>query len=132
MAMQKIAWFTAACLISVGTHAPSSRAQPQSDQRFTVTGPRITDGLSERVSYRDLNLANVRDAKRLVRRVGFAVSHVCSYDDRALIPDLVECRSYAWEGAKPQIALAIQRAKQIASTGFSAIAPVTIVVAVAH
>jgi hypothetical protein len=39
------------------------------------------------------------------------------------------CRGYAWRGAKPQIASAIERAQQIAATGSSTIAAVAITIA---
>jgi hypothetical protein len=83
----------------------------------------------ERVSYRDLNLAMARDQQRLIRRVGFAVSQLCP--DIAYVGD-PRCRPYAWERAKPQIARAVDRAKQIARSDFSTIAPVAIVISAAR
>jgi hypothetical protein len=41
------------------------------------------------------------------------------------------CRSDAWAGARPQMALAVQRAREIAATGSSNIAAVAISVAFA-
>lgn len=85
------------------------------------------------VSYRDLNLARAEDEKILVGRVRLAARDVCresvpySSADFALS---LGCRSEAWQGARPQIDLAVTRAREIAATGFSAIAPVAISISV--
>ena len=128
MTLQKFILFAAACAMTAGSLAITSPASAQPSERFTVTGPRTDAPRTERVSYRDLNLVIPQDEKRLVRRVGFAVNHVCPQGIFRIEPS--GCRSDAWDGAKPQIALAVERAKQIASNGFSSIAPVAIVISV--
>ena len=82
------------------------------------------------VSYADLNLARDEGVRTLEGRVRGAVKNVCS--DIGVKPfDLVygECFRAAWDGARPQISLAIQRATEIATTGHSAlpVAAITIV-----
>src|SRR4029078_7456683 len=73
------------------------------------------DQLTEVVSYADLNLASADGVKRLTSRVGGAVRHGCSQlDGRDTISSYGACKSYAWNGAQPQMDLAIERAHQIA------------------
>ena len=83
------------------------------------------------VRYADLNLASLKDQQRLNLRVDSAIRKVCEdtlggsadmFDGRA-------CHSASWDSAQPQIALAVQRAQDIASTGYSPIAAVTITIA---
>ena len=131
MSLQKFMSIAAACAVTAGSLALASPALAQSNERFTVTGPRIDeDVLSTRVSYRDLNLANARDEKQLVWRVGSAVKSVCPDGSMVFPTHLQACRTYAWNGSRPQIALAVERAKQMASTGFSSLAPVAIVISI--
>ena len=127
MNLQKVIALT--CAVTAGSLTVATGASAQWDDRFTVTGTRMGSVPIERVSYRDLNLAMARDQQRLIRRVDFAVSQLCP--DIAYVGD-PRCRSYAWEGAKPQIARAVDRAKQIARSGFSTIAPVAIVISAAR
>jgi UrcA family protein len=74
------------------------------------------------VSYRDLNLLYPAHQSVLNDRVGRAVRHVCSFDD-GNIPiidnDYKVCRNDAWQGARPQITNAINRAHYMASIGRS-------------
>jgi UrcA family protein len=129
MNLQKVISLAVACAVTAGSLTVATQASAQQNERFTVTGPRFGDAPIERVSYRDLNLAMARDQDRLMKRVGFAVNQLCP--GIAYLGD-PRCRSSAWDGAKPQIALAVDRAKQIARNGFSTIAPVAIVLSVAQ
>lgn len=82
---------------------------------------------TERVSYADLNLAERRDHRRLRQRVAGAVKRVCLFENgRAGLQEssYSRCSNGAWDGANPQIAQAVTRAREIALTGQSAI-PVT-------
>jgi UrcA family protein len=88
-----------------------------------ITAPH-PDQPVERVSYHDLNLVLSSDQKTLYQRVNRAIRNVCP--DNEMIMVLLDCRSYARNGAKPQIALAIERATQIAQTGSSSIAAVAL------
>lgn len=92
-----------------------------------ITAPH-PDQFVERVSYSDLNLVLSSDQTTLNRRVGRAVGKVCPANETVMVR--THCRSYARNGAKPQIALAIERATQIAQTGTSSIAAVAITISV--
>ena len=68
----------------------------------------------------------------LERRVAGAVKRVCLFDDSHIglqYPGYYNCAGDAWDGARPQIAQAVARAKEIALTGHSSIAPTAISVA---
>lgn len=93
----------------------------------TIVGRSSEDGMSVRVSYRDLNLAAARDEMILNRRVGGAARYVCDPVGFGVSDhSFSNCVSYAWKGARPQIALAVQRAHEIAPTGTSSIPLVAI------
>ena len=83
-------------------------------ERVTVTAERVPlQAPTKIVRYGDLNLASAAGEKARVRRVGGAVREVCqpygnSFEDHLIIRS---CKSYAWQGARPQIASAIQRAR---------------------
>jgi UrcA family protein len=118
-----------ASLAIIGGAATAALAQPPSTT--TVVGARDPDAVnSTRVSYRDLNLAAASDKRILQRRVGGAARKVCTREDVAAINDLgfVPCVSDAWKGARPQIAMAVRRAQQIAVTGTSSIPMVAIAI----
>jgi UrcA family protein len=113
-----------ALVIIVGA-AGAAVAQPPA-RTATVIGQRPDDGLSVRVSYRDLNLASLQGEKTLNRRVGGAAEFVCEPHFDSM--DRTACVSYAWRGARPQIAQAIQRARELASTGTTSIPLVAIAI----
>ena len=103
------------------TALPSS---PAAAAPLVVTAPVL---VVRHVSYADLNLATNEGAKILDRRVGSAVSDVCveandgdngSFDFKV---GMLRCSASAWNQARPQIDLAVQRAREMASTGGSAI-----------
>lgn len=102
-------------------------AKPRNGDTETVYGRFDPDIPRRVVSYRDLNLATLAGEKTLNRRVGGAVRIVCSESvpDGDFYQEML-CDKHAWGGARPQIALAVMRARQIASTGTSAILPVAI------
>ena len=88
----------------------------------------------ERVTSADLDLADRSDQKKLNLRVAGAVKRVCLFENsRSGLQDFgyYGCAGDAWEGAKPQIAQAVQRAKDIAMTGQSSIAATAIAINVA-
>ena len=85
----------------------------------------------ERVSYADLDLAKGSGEQKLVRRVAGAVKRVCLFENsRSGLQDhgYYHCAGDAWDGAEPQIAQAVQRAKEIAMTGRSSIAATAITI----
>jgi UrcA family protein len=79
------------------------------------------------VSYADLNLAVPAGQKTLNRRVGSAVTGLCTEamggndGSFAFRYSMITCSNGAWNDARPQIARAVQRAQELASTGHSAI-----------
>ena len=84
--------------------------------------------VTRRISYADLNLATPPGARTLNRRVGSAVTSLC---DEAIGGDTTDfpyknCTYGAWRDARPQVALAVRRARDIAATGISVIAAAAI------
>lgn len=87
----------------------------------------------EQVSYADLDLATVPGERKLNRRVSNAVKRVCLFRDgtRGLPSTGYNiCSAGAWDGANPQIAQAVQRARDIALTGKSSIAAAAITISI--
>jgi UrcA family protein len=94
-----------------------------------VHEPLPDDALSRSVSYADLDLTSAADVGRLTFRVRSAVNYVCApLDQRVTFAEHGACRSYAWNGARPQMDLAVARAQQLASVGTTSIAPVGILI----
>jgi UrcA family protein len=88
---------------------------------------------TERISYADLNLASEPGERKLNRRVSDAVKRVCLYRDGTVglqSNGYNLCADGAWDSATPQIAQAVQRAKDIALTGKSSIAAAAITISV--
>ena len=116
---------------SLGFAAPSLAAQ----EKPVVVKALPEEGLrTERVSYADLNLAEGRDLRKLNYRVTGAVQRVCLFENsRKGLQDrgYYNCADEAWDGANPQIAQAVARAKEIALTGHSAIPATAISIRVA-
>lgn len=119
--------------VIIGGTAMAAPAQQQRSPITTVVGERPSDeGKSVRVSYRDLNLAAARDERILKNRVGDAARDVCEPDPTGPIGDHIyaDCVSFAWNGARPQVALAVRRAKEISQFGTSSIPLVAIAISV--
>lgn len=86
---------------------------------------------TEHVSYADLDLAQRSDQRTLNYRVASAVKRVCLFGDgqAGIQPrGYYSCANEALEGAEPQVAQAIERAKEIALTGKSSIAVAAITI----
>jgi UrcA family protein len=85
---------------------------------------------TEHVTYADLDLTNTNHQKRLNLRVTGAVKRVCLYENSHGLQDngYYHCADDAWSSAKPQIAQAVQRSKDIALTGHSSIAATAITI----
>jgi UrcA family protein len=111
----------------------ATAGQKQSTPVATIIGHRESDGaLSVRVSYRDLNLASLSGEQMLNRRVRVAARFVCEPNHVYVPGDIgyAECLDTAWTGARPQIAAAVRRAREIALTGTSNIPLVAIAISV--
>ena len=88
---------------------------------------------TERVSYADLDLVQLSDQRALNYRVASAVKRVCLFEDGYAglqQRGYYSCANGAFEAAEPQIAQAIDRAKEIAMTGKSSIATAAITIGV--
>lgn len=92
------------------------------------------DIATRRISYADLNLASVPGERTLSHRVHAGVNSFCSdvtgAPEVAAFSNSPRCRSSAWNQARPQMSRAIQRARELASTGISSIAASAIVISV--
>lgn len=111
--------------------AGSAAAGPRVPERVTVTAP--SDAFVERVSHADLNLSQASARRLLMHRVGSAVHRVCNpgrYDGGLALDEQLGCEQVAWAEAKPQIALAVERASQLARNGSSAIPEVALTISV--
>ena len=81
-----------------------------------ITAPWAVDIPMQRVSYRDLNLIYAPARITLIRRVDYAVKQVCRASEQQAVRTLesymqyLNCSNFAWSGARPQMAAAINRA----------------------
>lgn len=93
-----------------------------------------SDVVTRQINHADLNLAAAAGERTLKHRVSGAVSGLCSEAlggrdaGFAFKYSMIECRTVAWDQARPQMARAVQRARDIASTGTSPIAASAITV----
>ena len=113
--------------VAVGVAAfPVHAAGP----RAVVVIANPDDYVTRHVSYADLNLASAPGERTLNRRVGSAVSDVCSEAVGGSSTGLQyrDCTIGAWGRARPQVSLAVQRARDIAANGSSLIAAVAITI----
>jgi len=101
-----------------------------------VTAQRSSDLPTRRVAYRDLNLASATDQRMLERRVSLAVKQVCRASEQYANPSLgtrtlyLQCSDFAWGGARPQLAAAIDRAQALALNGHGAVAVGSLAIAI--
>lgn len=127
---RKVAAVLSGVTASLLVPALASAAQ----QEPVVVYAEQTNVRTERVTYADLDLADRSDQRKLNLRVAGAVKRVCLFENsRSGLQDFgyYGCAGDAWDGAKPQIAQAVQRAKDIAMTGQSSIAASAITINVA-
>lgn len=93
-----------------------------------ITGQRAVDLPTQRVNFADLNLAAAADQALLERRIGYAVKQVCQergqHAEKTLgsFTRYVQCRDFAWDGARPQLAAAVDRARALALNGSGSVA----------
>ena len=93
-----------------------------------ITGQRVSDLPTRRVNFADLNLAAAADQRALERRVASAVKQVCFAGGHAIdqtVKSYVNfrgCSDFAWDGARPQIAAAVNRARAFALNENGAVA----------
>lgn len=102
-------------------------------QPVIVYGEQSENVRTERVSYADLDLATAEDQQILNGRVSGAVKRVCLYRDsigHMFESNYDNCADGAWDDARPQIAQAVARARDIALNGKSSIAAAAITIRV--
>lgn len=125
--------FIAACAaVAVTTGAFVVGAPPAYGKSRPVVVVADPDRVVRRISYADLDLASAAGESTLHRRVGGAIRSLCTEAEGS--PELsidskladINCRRSAHEQAKPQVANAVQRARDIAVHGTSTIAATAI------
>ena len=98
--------------------AAAAAPPPAQREEVVITGKKVPPGyepVTTKVKYGDLNLATERGIKELERRVAHGVSGVCptppgnspDYE----MKDYEACRTFAMDGARPQMDRAIAAAK---------------------
>jgi UrcA family protein len=119
---------TLVAAVAIGAAASPVRARPP---HTIVVVAHPEELVTRRISYADLNLASAPGERTLNRRVGYAVSSLCNEAVGGDSTSFVyrDCDSGAWRGARPQISVAVERAREIASTGSSLIAATAITIA---
>ena len=129
--LSRFARVSAAVLSGVTASLLISSAALAADQGkpVVVKGEPLENTRSEHVSYADLDLSQRKDEKKLNFRVAGAVKRVCLFENsRNGLQDngYYSCADDAWGQARPQIARAVDRAKQLAMTGKTSIAATAI------
>ena len=125
----------AAAVTIGGLFLPFASATAKQRPVVVTAPPEDSAGLVvRRVSYADLDLAVPAGVTELNDRVRFAIGDVCAeanlFDNGSTSYrwGTMQCRGIAWDGARPQIAWAIQRAHEIAANGWSPIAATAITI----
>lgn len=119
----KIFSICAALATTFGTSGAPALAKTS---HIVVTAP-SDEVVGRHITYADLNLATTQGERTLNRRVAYGVNDLCgeaggpSDGSFAFKRFMTNCSNTAWDQARPQIALAVERAREIASTGMSAI-----------
>ena len=118
----------AASFVALGSTPAAGKSPP-----IFVQG-QPDDVITRHVSYADLNLARPDGARALMTRVGSAVNGLCGQvaasRDVSIMTGVAanRCSRASWSQARPQIDVALQRAREIAMTGRSSIAATALVI----
>ena len=96
--------------------------------KTAVVAETLGDPAVAHISYADLDLTSTDGQNALRVRVDTAVRSICGglADKSSGVFAEINCRSASWQGVHPQIARAVQRARELAATGTTAIPPVSI------
>ena len=98
---------------------------------FVGASPNV---VTSHITFADLNLASAAGERTLNHRVYGAIHRLCSDatggDDGYYVTSFarMKCTKIAWNEARPQIARAVQRSRDIAFTGTSPIAAAAITI----
>lgn len=120
----------AASIVAVSSSPATGKSAP-----ILVQAP-PEDTVTRHISYADLDLARPAGAHALVSRVGYAVNSLCTEvavsRESSIMTGVAKkrCSRTTWDQARPQIDLALQRAREIAMTGRSSIAAAALVITV--
>ena len=129
MTYQKFLFAFAAVTITAASFAAVSTTAYSKAPILVVAKP---DVVTRRIGYGDLDLASASGERTFNRRVGNGIESLCQEatgdDGRYWSPNYMLCRSSAWRQARPQMATARQRARDIALTGASTIAAAAITI----
>lgn len=118
----------AASVVAMGSSAAAAKSGPI----FVQAQPE--DMITRHVSYADLDLARPSGAHALMTRVGSAVNGLCDQVAASRNVSILtsvaagRCSRASWDQARPQIDVALQRAREIAMTGHSSIAATALVI----
>lgn len=88
------------------------------------------------ISYTDPNLASAAGYKALHRKVSGAITDLCHEANGwnggsvTFKRGMIRCSGEAWEGARPQIALAVQRARETAKADSAPVSAAAITIEV--
>jgi UrcA family protein len=132
-------WKTLRACAAVGVFVAGTigAATPALGQSAPILVKQSPDIVVRHVSYADLNLAVPAGERTLVGRVRTAVNDLCgevtggsdgSWMGRRTMDT---CNDSGWDQARPQISLAVQRARDITMTGTSSIAAAALTISVA-
>src|SRR5690242_16877808 len=134
MKLSKALLACAAVLVTAGGALGSASPASAKVQRLIVTAP--AESVSRHISYADLNLASAEGERTLVHRVASGVNDLCldgsGGNDGGFVYKnyMKRCSGSAWDQARPQMARAVQRAHEIASTGTSSIAATALTISI--
>jgi UrcA family protein len=126
MTYAKALSFCAAIVVTAAGGSVVASPASARPQRVVVTAP--AESVNRHISYADLNLASSEGERALFHRVEAGVNDLCfdgsgGNDGSFVYKDyMMRCSGAAWDQARPQMALAVQRAHEIAATGTSSIA----------
>lgn len=120
---------TTGAMVALGSPAFSKNPQ------ITVTGQ--PDIAIRYVRFSDIDLASPAGEKQLKRRVNYTIDDLCNEATGYFRPTFryessvwADCTESAWDQARPQVARAVQRAREIALTGRSSIAATALTISV--
>ncbi len=123
----------AAVAITAGGALLFAQPAPAKPSQVVVVEPG-NEIVVRHISYADLNLASDGGMQTLQSRVRGGISDLCAEAVSAAQGSFtyngysLKCRSSAWNQAKPQVARAVQRAREIALTGSSTLAATAITI----
>jgi UrcA family protein len=100
------------------------------DPRIVVVAP--SDQVVRRIGYADLNLASADGKSALMYRVRGGIRGLCTEVGGPYASERSNCTDHAWSQAFPQMASAVERAREIASTGTSTIAATAITISLSR